>query len=366
MEHIGIDLGASGSAVCVVSSEGAVILERTLRTCEIERFLTKRPTSHVAIESCAESRLVAIRAREQGHDVRVVPSLFVRSLGIGTRRIKTDKRDAKHLAIASFRLGEELPHIHIRSDEAAALQDLVRARSSLVSQRTMAINFVRAQLRKALLGTGPRRSAKTFCDGVRELLGEDTSLEVNAHLATIDVINQQIEGLEKKMKEVAETSEPATRLRKITGVGPIVSLAFLAAIADPKRFASGSHLASYIGLSPGENTTGGKVRRTGIVAAGQRQLRGLLVQAAHSMLNARRTREPMAQWALELERRRGRKVAVCALARRLAIVMWAMLRDGTQYDPPMTRPRERPDPMAEFAETIASPVTPADSASLAT
>jgi hypothetical protein len=102
-------------------------------------------------------------------------------------------------------------------------------------------------------------------------------------------------------------------------------------------------VASYIGLSPGENTTGGNVRRTGIIAAGQRQLRGLLVQAAHVMLNARKTREPMAEWALELERRRGRKVAVCALARRLAVVMWAMLRDGTRYDPTQTRSRQRPD-----------------------
>lgn len=356
MEHTGIDLGASRSAICVVSSEGAVLFERTIPTGDIDLFLAKRPRSRVAIESCAESRVVAIRAHDRGHDVRVVPTSFVRSLGVGTRRIKTDKRDARSLAIASFRLGDELPHVHIRSDEAAAIQELVRARSSLVSQRTMAINFVRAQLRKALLGQGPRRTAKTFCAGVRELVGEESSLEVSAHLTTIDVLNEQIEALEKKMKEVAEASESATRLRKITGVGPIVSLAFLAAIADPKRFASGSHLASYIGLSPGENTTGGKIRRTGIIAAGQRQLRGLLVQAAHVMLNARKTREPMAQWALELESRRGRKVAVCALARRLAIVMWAMLRDGTCYEPNLTRSRERTEPLTaeELAKQIAN------------
>lgn len=366
MEHIGIDLGASQSALCVVSNEGAVLLERTIKTGDIERVLSKRPASRAAIESCAESRLVAIRVREQGHEVRVVPAIFVRSLGIGTRRIKTDKRDARNLAMASFRLGDELPHIHIRSDESAALQDLVRARSSLVGQRTMAINFVRAQLRKALLGRGPRRTAKTFCKAVREMLGEDSSLQVDAHLATLDVLNEQLEVLERQMKKVSEASEAATRLRKISGVGPIVSLAFLAAIADPKRFASGSHVASYIGLSPGENTTGGKVRRTGIVAAGQKQLRALLVQAAHSMLNARKAREPMAQWARELERRRGRKIAVCALARRLAIVMWAMLRDGTRYEPTMTRPRERPSAGPELAEAIAGQQAPVEPARLAT
>ena len=77
------------------------------------------------------------------------------------------------------------------------------------------------------------------------------------------------------------------------------------------------------------------------------------------MLNARKARAPMAQWALELERRRGRKVAVCALARRLAIVMWAMLRDGTRYEPTMTLPREHPSPAQELAETIAGEVRPA-------
>ena len=92
MEHVGIDLGSSRSAICVVSTEGVVLRERTIPTSEIERILSKQPTSRVALESCAESRLVANRVRAQGHDVRVVPSVFVRSLGIGTRRIKTDKR----------------------------------------------------------------------------------------------------------------------------------------------------------------------------------------------------------------------------------------------------------------------------------
>jgi transposase len=323
----------------VVSSDGEVVLERTIGTSEIDRFLAKRSPSRLAIESCAESRKVALMAREHGHQVRVVPTSFVRSLGVGARRIKTDKRDARSLAIASFRLGDELPQVHIRSDETAAIQDLVRARASLVSMRTMAINFVRAQLRKELLGRGPRGTAQTFCARVRELVGETPSLEVSAHLKIVDALNEQITELDSRMKETSKASESATRLQAITGVGPIVALAFLAAIDDPKRFASVSHVASYLGLSPGENTTGGKVRRTGIVAAGQRQMRTLLVQAAHVMLNARKTREPMAAWALELERRRGRKVAVCALARRLAAIMWAMLRDGTRYDPGLTRPR---------------------------
>jgi transposase len=160
VEHLGIDLGSSRSSICVVNDKGALVLERTVATLELDELLKKRPPSHVVVESCAESRKLALMARKHGHQVRVVPTSLVRSLGVGARNIKTDKRDARNLATASFRLGEELPQVHVRSDEAASMQDLVRARASLVSQRTSAINFVRSQLRKELLGRGPRCDSK--------------------------------------------------------------------------------------------------------------------------------------------------------------------------------------------------------------
>lgn len=344
MEHVGIDLGASRSAVCLVSDTGCVTKEKEVRTAELGKLFSKILPSRIAIESCAESRAVAKLALERAHEVRIVPTIFVRSLGIGARKIKTDRRDARNLAIASFRLGDELPSIHIRSDEGAEIQDLVRARTNLVGQRTSAINFVRAQFRKALLGRGPRATSKTFVARVQDVLGEAHGLEVDSHLAVVDTLNKQLDHLEVRIREFAKKHADTRRLQQISGVGPIVSLSFLAVIDDPSRFASGAQLSSYLGLSPGENTTGGRVRRTGVIASGQKHMRALLVQAAHVMLNARRTREPMAEWAQELAMRRGRKVAVCALARRLAVVMWAMLRDGADYDPAQTKPgtpRER-------------------------
>lgn len=338
MEHIGIDLGASRSAICLVNDTGNVTKEKEVRTAELGKVLAKIPPSRIAIESCAESRAVAKLALDQAHEVRIVPTTFVRSLGIGARRIKTDKRDARNLAIASFRLGDEIPSIHIRSDEGAELQDLVRARTNLVGQRTSSINFVRAQFRKALMGRGPRATSKTFVARTQEVLGEAHQLELESHLAVIDTLNEQLDRLEAKMHALAKNHADARRLQQISGVGPIVSLSFLATVDDPSRFDSGAQLSSYLGLSPGEHTTGGRVRRTGIIAAGQKHMRALLVQAAHVMLNARRTREPMAEWAKDLATRRGRKVAVCALARRLAVIMWVMLRDDADYEPARTKP----------------------------
>jgi transposase len=190
---------------------------------------------------------------------------------------------------------------------------------------------------------------------VRELLGVNIATTTESYLEVIDKLNEQIASLEKQMGLLAK-GEEAARLQKITGVGPIVALAFLSVIDDPKRFKSGSNVASYIGLSPGENTTGGFIRRTGVIAAGQQQMRSLLVQAAHSMLNARKTREPMAAWAHDLALRRGRKLATCALARRLAIVMWAMLRDGSAYHPAKTKPREPRLPGSAAASRASDPI----------
>lgn len=346
MQHVGIDLGSRQSSICIVDEKGQEKHKATLKTAELAAFFERLETSRIAIESCAESRVVALMAKDAGHDVRIVPTKFVRSLEIGARRIKTDARDARALAMASFRLGDELPHIHIRSDESNVLHDLVQARASFVKARTASINFVRGHLRKNLLGHVSRRS-RTFEASVRKVLNDKVPIEVSTHLALIASINEQVAVLDKVMSKHAK-SETATRLQAITGVGPIVALTFIAAVDDPHRFESASRLASYVGLSPGENTTGGRIKRTGIIAAGQSMLRALLVQAAHSMMNARRSREPMADWAAALQTRSNRKRAACALARRLAVVMWAMLRDGARYDPSMTRPRH-PRPLQPTA-----------------
>lgn len=355
MEHVGVDLGASQSSICILNCNGSLAREFSVRTDELERFLAGRPSSVVVMESCAESRKVALLARKCGHVVRVVPTSTVRALLIGVRGIKTDKRDARNLAEASFRLGDQLPTVHVRGDDIAAIQDLINCRASLIQARTAAINFARSFLRKALIQR-PRCTPETFCDALRPLITEDDDPHgvIAAQLAVIESINEQIALLDERIASLAKENEKAKRLQKISGVGPIVALAFLVAIDDPKRFASASHVASYVGLSPGEHTTGGRVRRTGVIAAGQKQLRALLVQAAHSKMNGRKNLDPLVLWARELERKKERKVAICALARRLAVVMWAMLRDDAPYDPSRTRARV---PRESMAQQLASAIS---------
>lgn len=126
--------------------------------------------------------------------------------------------------------------------------------------RTQSINYVRSQLRKELLGR-PRCGAETIGAVVGDLLDltKPKYLAIKTHLAQIELLNGQIAELDAQVRQLAKR-EDAQRLQRIPGVGPIVSPSFIAVIDDPKRFESASRVGSYVGLSPGENTTGGKAR----------------------------------------------------------------------------------------------------------
>src|SRR5690349_20851679 len=113
MEHVAIDLGGRKSQICVRGSDGSVVEERRWDTGELKEYLAKRPRSRVIVETCAEAFRVADAALALGHEVRVVPATLVRTLGVGARRTKTDRRDAQTLSEVSCRI--DLPSVPIPS-----------------------------------------------------------------------------------------------------------------------------------------------------------------------------------------------------------------------------------------------------------
>jgi transposase len=120
----------------------------------------------------------------------------------------------------------------------------------------------------------------------------------------------------------------------VPGVKLVVALSFIAALDRAERFGNAHQVEAYLGLVPSENSTGGRRRLGQITKAGNPQARAMLVQAAHSLLNARKHQEDaLVVWAKQLAARRGKRVAAVALARRLAGMLWAMWMDGTLYDP---------------------------------
>lgn len=341
MEHVAIDLGGSQSQVCVRSPDGAVVQEKRCRTSELVMYMAQRPPSRVVLETCAESFHFADALQSQGHQVRVVAATLVRSLGVGARGIKSDRRDAQVLSEVSTRI--DLKGVHVPTHTSRQRKAQSSAREALVTARTQLINATRGWLRTRAIRirTG---ATESFPRRVREALGSEIPEHVQWLLMSVETLNAQLAEADRKLRQLAEADSTCRLLMTVPGVGPMTSLRFVAAIDRVDRFPDAHALQSYLGLVPGEDSSGDRQRRTSITKAGSAPVRRVLVQAA---LTAKRQcrNEPMVQWALEIEKRRGKHVATVALARKIAGVLFAMLRDGTVYD-------------AKAAAAPASPSTP--------
>lgn len=332
MQHVAIDLGGRESQLCVRNSDGQILQEQRVATRSLEVFLKRQPHSRVVLETCAEAFHVAELALKHQHEVRVVPATLVRSLGVGARRIKTDRRDAQVLSEVSCRI--DLPSVHVPSDLARRRRTMCGMREELVASRTALINCVRGWTRTELLKVGPATSA-TFPKRLRAV-GLDRPDGIPEHverlLKVIDSLNEQIELADEELEKLAEQDPTCARLMSVPGVGPVTSVRFVAAIDEVSRFPSAHAVQSFLGLTPGENSSSERKQRTGITKAGPAAVRRALGQAAW-VFRTKRPLDPMSQWAKQIELRRGKNIATTALARKLAGVLFALWRDGTTYQP---------------------------------
>lgn len=332
MEHVAIDLGGKESQVRCRGADGQILVERKLATSSLGKFLARRPPSRVILETCSEAFSVADEALALGHQVRVVPATLVRTLGVGARGIKTDVRDARILSDVSTRI--DLPSVHVPSDLARERRAMVTAREQLVSSRTANINSVRGWMRTMLLKV--RSGApSTFPDRVREAASRHPRglpEYINRLLKMIELSNEQIAEADKELRELAKQDPICQKLMSLPGVGPTTSITFVSALDDVTRFKNAHSVQSYLGLTPGENSSSERQRRTGITKAGAPRVRKALVRAAWR-LRLSRPQDPLVLWALEVEKRRGKMIATVAVARKLAGVLFAMWRDGTTYQP---------------------------------
>lgn len=331
MEHTAIDLGARKSQICRRAADGTILEERPIPTKEVAKYFGTLSPGRVILETSAEAFTIADQALEAGHEVRVVPSILSRSLGVGQRGLKTDQRDARNLSEVSCRI--DLPSVHVPSQKSRALKQLCTSREVLVAARTRLVNRVRGYLRTQVASMRACPSAlatalrKRATDG-----GEPVPPDIEAVLQVIDAMYKQVRELDKMLSVLGRELEPCRRMMTVPGVGPVTAVRFFAAIDDRERFTSASGVQSYLGLTPGESSSGERSKRTGITKAGAAPVRRALVQAAWAMWRMR-PEDPVVKWAQKIAERRGRQVAIVALARKLAGILYAIWRDGTPYNP---------------------------------
>lgn len=330
MDHVAIDLGARKSQICVRSSGGEILEEKRWETWDLKRYLADRPKSRVIVETCAEAFGVAAIAAELGHETRIVPATLVRTLGVGARRTKTDQRDARALSEVSCRV--DLPSVHVPKVQSRERKTFCGMRDALVGARTKVINTVRGWLRGQgrRLGKGSRA---TFTERVRAACGADLPGYVERQLRVVEELTREIDEADQALETQAEQDEICRRLMTVPGVGPLTALRYVATLDDVSRFADAHQVESYLGLVPGESSSSERQQRLSITKAGPSALRWVLVQAAWALRRCRQSiAVPLQLWALRVEQRRGKRIATVALARKLAGILYAVWRDGTEYD----------------------------------
>jgi transposase len=339
MEYGAIDLHKKESQIRIVTTSGEVIDQRIATTREqLTHVFWGRPPMRVLVEASTESEWVAQHLEQIGHEVIVADPNYGPMYGHRSRRIKTDRRDVAALTEAcqhgTYRVA------HRRSARQHEVQCRLNVRQELTQARTRAISLARSITRAAGLRIRSGR-AETF-------LGRLAALELSPSMQTtlaplrslIEVVDDELVNADEQFQALVAADATVKRLTTLPGIGPITASAFVAALDVASRFEQASQVASYLGLVPREYSSGEKQRRGHVMRSAHPQLQSLLVQAAWRVWRASDPRtEAFRLWAQTVARRRGKKVAIVALARRLARTLFAMWRDEADYQPRRIRTR---------------------------
>ena len=302
MDHIGIDVHKRESQIYILA-EGGEVIERRIRT-EPERFdavLGTRPRARIVIEASTDSEWVARCLEALGHEVIVADPNFAPMYATRTRKVKTDRRDARALAEACL-LGAYRP-AHRLSDPQRHVRGRLVVRDALVRTRTRYISIIRALLRQHGYRV-PSGSAEHFVHRVQSLpLPGRLRSVVAPLLALMRPLNGQLTYSDATIEHLAVQDPRVPHLRSVPSIGPVTAAAFLAAIDDAQRFHHAHQLEAYLGLVPGEHSSGETQRRGAITKAGHSRPRWLLIQAAVSILRRRPPQaEDLRAWALRIAR----------------------------------------------------------------
>ncbi|MEJ0024936.1 MAG: IS110 family transposase [Rhizomicrobium sp.] len=333
---IGLDIAKSVFQVHGVDGAGAVVVRQRLARSRVLAFFERLPPCLIGIEACGTAHHWARQLTALGHEVRLMPAHYVKPY---VKRQKNDAADAEAICEAVTR--PTMRFVPIKTPQAQALALVHRVRTQLVGQRTAMLNALRAGLAEfGIVSAQGQRGANEILKIAQagDARIPELARDVYAMMAAaIRAVEARLVGLDRKIAADTETNEACKRLRTIPGVGPITASTVTALAGDVSRFASGRDFAAWVGLTPKQDSSGGKTRLGRITKAGDRTLRTLFVMGAFAMIRRARTDpEKASPWLLSLLGRRPALVAAVALANKMARIVWAILVKGGTYRRPLT------------------------------
>ena len=333
---IGLDLGDRSSYYCVLDEAGRMVLEDKVSTTPkaLEARFGAVPRSRIALETGMHSPWVSRLLSQLGHETIVAHARNVRL--IGESRRKDDRLDAQTLARLARIDPLLLCPVKHRSAKAQADLSVIRARAGLVRARTALINTARGLTKsygERLRGCNPRNMNPERAQELSpELQGALQPL-----LAGIESLSQQIGEYNQQIEQLAQASYPQVALLKqVKGVGTLIALTYLLTLEDAQRFRKSRDVGCYLGLQPGRRNSGQSQPQMHISKEGDPYLRTLLVQGAQHILGPFGADSDLRRWGLKLAERggkSGKKRAVVATARKLAVLLHRLWVSGEVYEP---------------------------------
>jgi len=322
--YVGLDVHKRTCHATVVDEQGKILVQEKFKNepRELERFFKGIDDAKVAMEASYCWQPTYELLESMGYEVKLAHPKRTRA--VAEAKIKTDAKDSEVLAYL-LEL-DWLPTAYVPVQDIRDLRELVRLRTCLVQEQTRFNNKVRAELAKH----GVQVSRNPFSRRGREELGRLNVRTVNDCLEVLETLAQRIRELERELRSKAGESREAELLMSIPGVGYFSALAILAEIGDINRFPNPEKLCAYAGIVPSVEQSENTRRLDGTTKEGSALLRWVLIQCAWMHLyHTEDTRLTRFFW--KVSRRKGRKVAIVAMARKMLVAIYWMLRRGERF-----------------------------------
>ena len=329
---VGIDLAKNVFAVHGVNEAGKAELVRpAVSRDKLHELVASLPPCVVGMEACSGAHHWARLFEASGHTVRLIAPKFVTPYRMSGKRGKNDAADAAAICEAVGR-----PHMRfvpIKNLDQQSRLMVHRARQGFVEQRTATLNRIRGLLSEfgivlPLKAATVRRRA---CECLEDLPGYANTV-IGDLLSEVTRLDERVAQYDRHVRAMAGHDVRARQLMQLSGVGATTATCMVAMIGNGHDFDCGRQFAAWLGLAPGQHSSGGKTRLGRITKAGDAYLRSLLVLGARSLLAAAKGKtDAVSRWATALAERRGYWRAVVAIAAKNARMAWAVLQRGEAF-----------------------------------
>ena len=329
---VGIDLAKNVFAVHGVDDNGkAVLVKPRVARDKLLELVATLPPCLIGMEACSGAHHWARQFRQYGHTVRLMAPKFVAAYRLSGKRGKTDAADAAAICEAVTR-----PHMRfvpVKEEHQQIILCLHRTRNGFVEERTAVYNRLRGLISEfgIVLPQKVANLRRQIVEHLEDLPGYANRC-IGDLLAHADVLDERIAEYDRAIAQAAREDARSKRLMQLPGIGPTTASALLASLGGGHDFANGRQVAAWIGLTPGQYSSGGVARLGRITKAGDRYLRSLLVMGARAILSGLGDKQDrFSRWARSLVERRGYWRAVVAIAAKNARLAWAVLRYGEDF-----------------------------------